>query len=327
MISIPTKVEVSHRTIVFTVFFLLFLWFLYQVREIIFLVFVAFILMSAFRPWADFFEKYRVPRIVSVLVIYITIIFGIGYGASSILPSLVTQSIHLGENLPDYLKSVVPFLKIDQQIITQQIAPLGENVLKVTIGVFTNIITLFTLIIISFYLLIERKNLHRYLSSLTSEEKVKIWIGIVGKIEEQLGAWVRGQMMLALTIGIATYIGLSIIGIPFTLSLAILAGILEIVPIIGPIISAIPAVLVALTSSQFLALVTVAVYFIIQQLESHLVVPLVMRKTVGLPPLVTIISLMIGGKIAGIGGALLAIPLVVTGATLVSEYIKLRESH
>lgn len=327
MISIPTKVEISHRTIVFTVFFLLFLWFLYQIREIIFLVFVAFILMSAFKPWADFLEKYRVPRIVSVLVIYITIIFGIGYGASSILPSLVTQSIHLGENLPDYLKSVVPFLKIDQQIITQQIAPLGENVLKVTIGVFTNIITLFTLIIISFYLLIERKNLQRYLSSLTSEEKVKIWIGIVGKIEEQLGAWVRGQMMLALTIGIATYIGLSIIGIPFTLSLAILAGILEIVPIIGPIISAIPAILVALTASPFLALVTVAVYFIIQQAESHLVVPFVMRKTVGLPPLVTIISLMVGGKIAGIGGALLVIPMVVTAATLVSEYIKLRESH
>jgi len=323
----PAKIEISHRTIIFTVFFLLFLWFLYQIREIIFLIFVAFILMSAFKPWADFFEKYRVPRIISVLVIYIAIIITIGYGASSILPSLVTQSIHLGENLPDYLRSVMPFLKIDQQTISQQIAPLGENVLKLTIGVFSNIITLFTLIIISFYLLIERKNLQLYLSSFTSEEKVKLWVRIIGKIEEQLGAWVRGQMMLALTIGIATYIGLSIIGIPFTLSLAILAGVLEIIPIIGPIISAIPAVLITLTTSPFLALVTVAVYFIIQQTESHVIVPLVMRQTVGLPPLVTIISLMIGVKIAGIGGALLAVPIVVTGATLVSEYIKLHESH
>lgn len=325
MISIPAKVEISHRTIIFTVFFLLFLWFLYQIREIIFLVFVAFILMSAFKPWASFLEKYRVPRIVSVLIIYIAIILSIAYGASSVLPSLVTQSIHLSENLPSYLKSVVPFLKIDQQIITQQIAPLGENVLKVTIGVFSNIITLFTLIIISFYLLIERKNLPGYLSSFTEERKVRIWIEIIGKIEEQLGAWVRGQMLLAITIGITTYIGLTIIGIPFTLSLAILAGILEIVPIIGPIISAIPAVLVALTNSPFLALITVAVYFIIQQVESHLVVPLVMKQTVGLPPLVTIISLMIGAKIAGIGGALLAVPLVVTAGTLVSEYMKLKE--
>ncbi len=323
----PTKVEISHKTIIFAVFFLLSLWFLYQIREIIFLVFVAFILMSAFKPWADFLEKYHVPRLVSVLLIYIVIILSIAYGASSVLPSVVNQSIHLGENLPKYLQSVAPFLKIDQQVITQQVAPLGENVLKVTIGVFSNIITLFTLVIISFYLLIERENLKKYLSNITHENKAKKWVEIVSKIEEGLGAWVRGQVILAVTIGLATFIGLTIIGIPYTLSLAILAGILEIVPFIGPIISAIPAILVALTISPILALITIVVYFVIQQSESHIIVPLVMKQTVGLPPLVTIISLLIGAKIAGIGGALLAIPIVVAGATLISEYIKLQENH
>lgn len=324
----PKKIEISHKTIIFTVLFLLSLWFLYQIREIIFLVFVAFILMSAFKPWADFFERYRIPRLVSVIVIYIAIIATIAYGASTILPDLVSQSIHLGESLPKYLSSVAPFLKIDQQFITQQVAPFGENVLKLTIGVFTNIITLFSLIIISFYLLIERKNFLSHLSNITEESKARKWIEIIAVIEERLGSWVRGQMLLAITIGIATYIGLSIIGIPYALSLAILAGILEIVPIIGPIISAIPAILIALTGSSFLAVITVATYFIIQQAESHIIVPLVMKTTVGLPPLVTIISLMIGAKVGGIGGALLAIPVVVTGATFLSEYIKLREhSH
>lgn len=322
----PAKVEISHKTIIFTVIFLLSLWFLYQIREIIFLVFVSFILMSAFKPWADLLEKYHVPRLISVLIIYLAIILSIAYAASSILPSLVTQSIHLGDNLPNYLRSVVPFLKIDYQVLTQQVAPFGENVLKLTIGVFSNIITLFTLIIISFYLLVERKNLTYYLSRITEENKAKKWVDIVVKIEGSLGAWIRGQLMLAATIGIATFIGLSFIGIPYTLSLAILAGILEIVPIIGPIISAIPAVLVALTNSPFLALITILVYFIIQQAESHLIVPLVMKKTVGLPPLVTIISLMIGAKVGGIGGALLAIPMVVAGATFITEYIKLKES-
>lgn len=321
----PTKIEVSHKTIIFTVLFLLSLWFLYQIKEIIFLVIVAFILMSAFKPWADLLEKFHVPRIFSVLIIYITLILSITYAASSILPSLVSQTIRLGENLPSYLKSVAPFLKIDYQLLTAQVAPLGENVVKVTIGVFSNIITMFTLIIISFYLLIERKHLATHLVHFTNEEKAKKWENIITKIEERLGAWVRGQLVLAITIGIATFIGLSIIGIPYTLSLAILAGILEIVPFIGPIISAVPAILVALTISPLLALITIAIYFIIQQLEAHLVVPLVMRKTVGLPPLVTIISLMIGAKIAGIGGALLSIPLVVAGTTFVVEYIKMRE--
>lgn len=323
----PTKIEISHRTIIFTVFFLLSLWFLYQIRSIIFLVFVSFILMSAFKPWADWLEKYHVPRIISVLIIYIFIVFVLTWGASTLLPPLVAQSIHLGENLPKYLNSVAPFLKIDYQVLTQQVTPLGENVLKVTIGVFSNIITLFTLIIISFYLLIERENLKSHLLNLMEEDKAKKWVALVAKIEERLGAWVRGQLMLAVTIGIATYIGLSLIGIPYTLSLAILAGLLEIVPIIGPIISAIPAVLIALTASPVLALITVAVYFIIQQTESHLVVPLVMKTTVGLPPLVTIISLLIGAKIGGIGGALLVVPVVVAGITFVAEYIKMRESR
>lgn len=323
----PTRVEISYKTIIFTVIFLLSLWFVYEIRAIISLVFVSFILMSAFKPWADWLDKYHVPRIISVLIIYIFLILIIAWGASSILPVLVTQTIHLGENLPKYLSSVAPFLKIDYQVLTQQVAPLGENVVKVTIGVFSNIITLFTLIIISFYLLIERKNLHQYLTNITGESKAKKWVEIVGKIEERLGAWVRGQLMLAVTIGVATYIGLSIIGLPYTLALAILAGLLEIVPIIGPIISAIPAILVALTTSPLLALITVATYFIIQQLESHLVVPLVMKQTVGLPPLVTIISLMIGARVAGITGALLAVPMVVAGITFVGEYIKLKESH
>lgn len=322
----PTKIEVSHRTIIFTVLFLLSLWFLYQIKEIIFLVIVAFILMTAFKPWADLLEKIHVPRIFSVLIIYIVLILTITFAASSILPSLVSQTIHLGENFPSYLKSVVPFLKIDYQLLTAQVAPIGENVLKVTIGVFSNIITLFTLIIISFYLLIERKHLASYLAHITTQERAKKWENVITKIEEGLGAWVRGQMVLAITIGIATFIGLSIIGIPYALSLAILAGTLEIVPFIGPIISAIPAILVALTSSPLLALITVLIYFIIQQAEAHLIVPLVMRKSVGLPPLVTIISLLIGAKIAGIGGALLSIPLVVAGTTFLKEYIKLKES-
>lgn len=325
--SMTTKIEISHKTIIFTVLFLLILGLLVQIKEIILLVFVSFILMSAFKPLADYFERIHIPRIFSAIIIYIIIIAFLAFAGSSILPPLVSQSIHLGETLPDYIRPVLPFAKFDPQVISQQLAPLGQNLLKVSIGLFTNIIALFTVIVISFYFLIERKNLDSQLSNFMGEEGAKRLVLIIEEIEEKLGAWVRGQLILALTIGLSTFIGLTLLNLPYTLALSIFAGILEIVPIIGPIISAIPAILVALTISPLLALVTVALYFVIQQAEAHIIVPMVMRRVVGLPPVVTIIALMIGAKLAGIGGALLAIPVVVTIETVISEYFKLKEIH
>lgn len=283
--------------------------------------------MSAFKPLVDYLERVHIPRVFSILVIYILIISFIGFAASSLLPPLITQTIHLGERMPDYIIRVLPFVQFDSQVLTQQIAPLGQNLISVTIGLFSNIIALFTLFVISFYFLIERKNLETQLANFMGEEGSKRLVNILTKIEERLGAWVRGQLLLALTIGLSTFIGLSLLGIPYTLALSILAGILEIIPIIGPIISAIPAILIALTISPFLALVTIALYFIIQQAEAHLIVPLVMQKAIGIPPVVTIIALLVGAKLSGIGGALLAIPVVVTLETIISEYLKLKESH
>lgn len=320
------KVEISHKTIVFTVLFLILLWLLVQIREIIFLVYISFILMSAFKPLADFLEKIHIPRVFSVLAIYILVITTLGFAGSSVIPLLVSQSIHLAEKMPQYIGSVLPFIKIDEQIISQQIAPLGQNLLKVTIGLFSNVITLFSIIVISFYLLIERQHLEKQLASFMGEEGAKKIMLIIIKIEERLGSWVRGQLMMGITIGLATFIGLSLMGLPYTLALAIFAGILEIVPIIGPIISAIPAIFVAITISPVLAVMTVILYFLIQQVEAHLVVPMVMQKAVGLHPLVTIIALMIGANLSGIGGALLAVPVVVTIESIFSEYLKLKES-
>lgn len=281
--------------------------------------------MTAFKPWADYFERWHIPRPVSVIIIYILIIGLLSYVITSVIPPLITQSIHLAQNLPAYIKSVLPFIQIDVQTLTQQIAPLGENIFKVTIGVFSNIIALFTIFMISFYMIVERKYLESHLADFLGAEGARQIVIIIKKSEEKLGAWVRGQLLLAFAIGLFTFIGLTILGIPFTLPLSILAGILEIVPFIGPIISAIPAILVALTFSPLLALTTAAAYFVIQQLEAHIVVPLVMKKTVGIPPLMTIISLMIGGKLAGISGALLAIPVVLVIETIIVEYTKLKK--
>lgn len=316
-----SKIEISHRTILFTIGTLLLLVFLLQVKEIIFWVFVSFILMSALKPSTDAMEHARVPRVLAAVLHYLLIITFVLFSVSSIIPLVVDQSAHFGESFPSYLHSLFPFVTIDAQVISQQLSPISSNLLNVTIGVFSNIIALFTIFVISFYLLLERNNLDTQLAGFMGEKSAARLTGVVSKIEERLGAWVRGQLTLALIIGFSIFIGLSFLRLPYAVPLAIIAGMLEIVPMIGPIISAVPAIIIAFTISPVLALATTAFYFLIQQAENHLVVPFVMKRAVGLPPLVTILALMIGGKLAGITGSLLAVPVVLVGQTLLTEYI------
>lgn len=322
----PTKIEISYKTIIFTVFFLILLWFLFQIIDTIFLVFVAFIIMTAFKPWVDLLERIFLPRVLSIIIVYLSMFTLLGYTTGVLLPPLVSESIHLAEILPGYIREILPFIQIDPQIISQQLAPIGENVLKVTFGIFGNIIAVFSIFVISFYLLVQRKQLEPLLSEFVGEKGAVALINTLRKVEGRLGSWVRGQATLMVFIGITIYIGLTLLHVPFALPLSILAGILEIVPVIGPIFSAIPAVLVALTITPFLAVITALLYFTIQQIEAHLVIPFVMRKAVGIPPLITIISLMVGGKLAGIAGAILAVPIVVTVETVFSEYLKSKEA-
>lgn len=321
----PKKIEISHKTIIFTVFFLILLRFLLQIAEILFWLYIAFILMAALKPMVNSLEKYKIPRILAILIIYILILLLIAFAGGSIIPPLVNQTINLLQRLPDYLSAVMPFISTDLQTITRQIAPIGENLVKLSVGIFNNIVAIFTIFVITFYLLLERKNLDDYLSQLFGGETGNQIISVINKVEERLGDWVRGQLTLLLTIGIITYIGLFLLGVPYALPLAILAGLLEIVPTIGPIFSAIPAIIVAITVSSLHAAFTVVFYIVIQQLENQIMVPMVMRRVVGLPPLVTILALMIGAKIGGIAGAIMAVPVVVTIEAIFTQYFKLKE--
>jgi len=270
-------------------------------------------------------EKIFVPRVISVLLIYIMLLGLFVFVGSNIINPLISQSVKLGENLPQYINSAFPFFAFDAQTISQNISPISQNILKVSVGLFGNIVAIFTVFVISFYLILERKYLELNLSRFMGRQGALQLVGIIGKVEQRLGAWVRGQVTLGLIIGLGTYIGLALLEIPYSMPLAIIAGILEIIPNIGPIISAIPAILVAATISPVYIIAVILLYFVVQQLENHLVVPIVMRSMVGLPPLVTIIAVMIGAKLGGIGGALLSVPIVVTVETIVSSYLKLKE--
>ncbi len=132
---------------------------------------------------------------------------------------------------------------------------------------------------------------------------------VIGKIEFKLSRWFLGQLALGFIIGLMSYIGLSILGVPYALVLAIIAGLFELIPYIGPWLSAIPAILIALTISPTLAGAVLILYFIIQELENYLIVPKVMEKSVDIHPVITIMAMMIGGQLAGLVGVILAVPV------------------
>ena len=305
------QVGVSYRTVVYTILTLLSLWILFVVRDVIFLLMAAFVVMAGLRPFVDRIEKFKISRSIAIVLTYVILASVIALIATLIIPPLVWQFQKMLEQLQEYILPLLPFLESSTGNLTDQIPKLSQNVLKITTGVFSTVIGFFTFGIITFYMLVERRHFKTFLDNLIGrkvERKISV---IIVAIERKLGAWVIGQLALAVIVGVITYIGLTLLGVEFALSLSIIAGIFEIVPIIGPIISAIPAVLVALTMSPMMALLVAGLFFVVQQLENNIFVPIVMRRAVGIPPIVTILALAIGGKLAGVAGIMLAVPLVV----------------
>lgn len=316
----PTKIEISHRTIIFTLVLLVAVWFVLEIRDILFLLFISFILMSALRPIVDGLERIRMPRVISILLLYGLVFGGLGAGIASMVPTLAVQSGKLFMQLPDVLAKVFPYISSDVRSLVQQAAPVGENLVRVTVGVFSNVLAVLTVMTFTFYFLLERRHLQDFLSALFGGDTGARVFGVLLQIEKRLGSWVLGELCLMVFVGVLVYGGLFFLRVEYALPLAILAGLLEIVPTIGPTVSALPAILVAISSSPILALSVVALYIIVQQIENNLLVPIVMKRSVGLPPVLTILALMIGGRFGGVTGAVLAVPVLLAIQEVVNSF-------
>ncbi|MCH7641087.1 AI-2E family transporter [Patescibacteria group bacterium] len=320
----PRKIEISHRTIVFTVAFLIFVWFLYFIRDIILVFFVALLIMAILNPWVSKLSKYKIPRAVSVLVVYF-LLFGVtGVSLASIVPLLAEQTTSFVNTLPKFIDRLGIATVLSEQIVGQllsQIGTLSGQVAKVTISVFSNVLGMVTILIFAFYLLLARDKLDDQLGYFFGDKKRKEVTRIIDLLEEKLGGWARGQLALMFAVGLATYIGLVLLGIPFALPLAIIAGLFEIVPYFGPVLSAIPAVLIGFGISALSGFATVALYFLVQQLENYILVPKIMEKSVGVNPVIILLALAIGFRLAGIVGIIISVPVVIMIQILSREHL------
>lgn len=313
------KIEISQKTIIFTVGLLLSLWFLFQVRSIIVLLFIAFILMTAVNPLVKLASKIKLPTIIVMLVIYFGLIALISTVIASLVPAVVQQTKDLTLVLPSFLHNLESTFnaQFDPNVLGNYLNTIPSNLLRVAGGIFSNVMNILALFFMSYYLVLERPNLHKYLLKLfddkDSEAKAE---KLVLDIEKQVGGWVRGELFLMLIIGVMTYLGLFLLGVPYALPLAVLAGLLELVPNLGPTMAAVPAIVIALTVSPVIALGTLILSIVIQQLENNLIVPKVMQSATGTQPLATIIVLLVGFTLGGIAGAVLSMPIYLTIQTV-----------
>jgi len=318
-----TTVAVASTTILYTISMLLLIYGLFMIRDILTLIFLAFILMVALSPVAKKFQKYlKLPRLASIVVAYFLFIGILVTFFSLLIPPLIAELTGLIKfiNLPGLQQEFQSFeFTLDGvSTLASQVGSSVGTFLSIISSTFSGIFTTFTLFVMSFFLLQGRETLYKKVRWFTNrEEHLEKAKDFINDLEAQLGGWVRGELILMLVIGSMTYLGLTALGIPYALPLAILAGLLEILPNIGPTIAAIPAIVIAfITQGPLVAGGVLILNIVIQQLENNIIVPKVMNDNAHVSPLVSIVSILIGLKLGGVIGALLAVPLYIVVRTV-----------
>jgi len=323
------KIEVSHRTIIFTVIFLLSLKFLWVIKDLIFSLFIAFIIMSALKPFVVFFTKRRIPRTLAALVIYLLFIGIIVNLLTFIFPPLIKESTNLFKTLPRVLQTLSPNTThiFDLESLSRYVPNITNQFFNLVSGLFSNAVFTTTTLFFGLYFLLEEDLIKKIISPFTDEKEALRVVGFFNKAEKRMSAWFWGELTLMVIVGLLSFVGFSLIGLKYVLPLAVLAGLLEIIPNLGPTLSAIPAILIGLSGSYFLGFAALGVSVIVQQFENNLVVPVVMKRVVGLNPIITLIALIIGGKFGGVLGVLISIPATLFFETLFIEVVKTKEDQ
>jgi predicted PurR-regulated permease PerM len=292
---------------------------------VLLLLFVAILLASALEPMVGLIRsRLRLGRGSTILVVYATFFVTVLGLALVVVPAAIAQGQQIMAGLPAFFDSARDWAKdlrphalstsvralIDSVAgLTRPAPPDPDAVVEVGALAAELAVTLATLLTLVFFWLVEHAQLQRYALSFVAAERRAGARDAWNEVEGRLGAWVRGQLILMGAMGAATGIAYTVLGLPGALLLALIAAITEAIPIVGPLLGAIPAVLVATTVSPELALIVAGVYVVLQLLEGSVLVPLVMRNTVGISPLLVLLSVLIGAAVGGIVGALLAVPI------------------
>ncbi|MEK7609821.1 MAG: AI-2E family transporter [Patescibacteria group bacterium] len=332
-LSRDIHINLNTGTIVRFFLFAILLVAAYYISDVLLVVLAAIILASAIEPVIRRLKRHKVHRIISVILIYViiaTVLAGIVVffmplvlnEASDFLnglPSTISLDdiwspirdigISLSSNSPPVVGqtiSVAEYVKGFQNLILGT----GGGVFKTAGVIFGGFLSLILIIVLSFYLAVKEDGVDDFLRIVTPVKHHNYIIDLWKRSQRKIALWLQGQILLGIVVGVLVYLVLMVVGIKHALLLALFAAILEIIPVFGPMIASVPAILVAFTENGIgTGFLLIGLYLIIYQFESQLFYPLVVKKVVGISPIVVILALVIGAKLAGVLGALIAVPL------------------
>jgi predicted PurR-regulated permease PerM len=318
-----------------------------QIADILVVFFVAFLLAAAMEPAIDSLNKKKIPRGVAVIFFYIAAVAILGFIVAYILPILAQQISELAVNLGRYLKGLaqgqqtglVPlrfqpyvqqFLKsinvhdlagqIESalQLVAGQLFTIGGNLWEVIKIISHGFINTVLVLVLAYFMAVEKHSVDRFIFAFIPLKHEEYLAHKIMLVQRKIGFWVRGMLIMMLSMGALVFIGLVILRVNYATVLAIIAGILELVPVVGPLIAWLIAVPIVLNQGSFAILLAVTIlYFVVQQIEGHVLIPIVMKKVVGLNPIVILFALLVGFEFLGILGAVLSVPV----ATMISIFV------
>ncbi len=330
------RVDISTGTLIRGILLILLVAMLFFLRDLVLVILTAVVLASAAEPGIQKLKKWRISRLPAVIIIYLVVaIFFVGT-FYFLVPPLLDDAIDFVNTLPEKLKTidalsikgtqsltiadVTEFVSLQEtfESFKSVISNVSGGLFKTTSILFGGLLSFILIVVLSFYFAVQETGVDDFLRVVTPTKHQEYIFSLWKRSQIKIGLWMQGQILLAVIVAVLTYLGLTILGVEYALLLAMLMIVFELIPVFGPILGAIPAVAVAFaTDGVSLGLLTIGLYVIIQQFENHLIYPLVVRKVVGVPPLLVIIALIVGVEVAGFLGVILSVPV----AAALKEYI------
>lgn len=331
------SINISTFTILRVALIIIGLIVLYLIRDVLMILVVSLVFVAAIDPLIDRLQKRKIPRFLSVLAFYVVLIGLFIIALWQFVPALVKEFQQFGAAFPGMINKVISQFKFLQGSLNynlssgierfleglgSQLGQLLGGILITTRNIIEWFVSLFIFLLVSFYLATEEKGVKKFLRLIFPKRYANYGLGLFERVEKRFSQWLRARLFLALIVGFFVWLGLTLLGVPFALVLAFLAGVLDLIPIAGPIIAAIPAIILALFYSPLLALAVLLLYLVVQLVENVLLVPKIMQKKLRLHPVIIILAIVIGGKLAGILGIIIALPLVIVAQEFLRDFGK-----
>jgi len=338
------KINISPSSVLKAALVLILLYVLFLLKDLVLVVLTAVVIASAIAPGTRWLVRRKVPRLLAVILIYLVIaliLFTVFY---FLVPPLLEEATTFLSTLPEYVSSVsflpsfdgidifgsgaetsvipdsvthvFPFRDLIGGISTY-LSRIPGGVFATVSAVFGGFISFVLIIIISFYLSVQEDGIDNFLRVIIPYQQQEYIVDLWHRAQVKIGLWMQGQLLLGVIVAVLVFLGLTILGVDHAFLFAILAGVFELIPLFGPVLASIPAIIVGfIDGGVTFALLIAGFYIIIQQFENHLIYPLVVHKVVGVPALLVILALIIGGQLAGFLGLILAVPV----ATALMEF-------